>query len=122
MAITTTTLSSAISTTSENKIALASASGISSGTMLRVDGEAMRVLGVEGKEALVRRGEAGTKAATHASGATVYIGTPAEFSLPAVQFVGKSLTGTAGATATKGYLAVIVDGTLRYIPLTDSVS
>ena len=33
-----------------------------------------------------------------------------------------SLTGTAGATATKGWLKVNVHGTTRYIPLTDSVT
>jgi hypothetical protein len=33
-----------------------------------------------------------------------------------------STTGTAGATATKGWLKVLVEGVVRYIPLTDSVS
>lgn len=33
-----------------------------------------------------------------------------------------STTGTAGATTSKGWLKVIVDGAVRYIPLTDSVS
>ena len=33
-----------------------------------------------------------------------------------------STTGTAGATATKGWLKVNINGATRYIPLTDSVS
>jgi hypothetical protein len=33
-----------------------------------------------------------------------------------------SLTGTAAATTSKGWLKILVDGTARYIPLTDSVS
>lgn len=33
-----------------------------------------------------------------------------------------STTGTAGATAAKGWLKVLVEGSVRYIPLTDSVS
>lgn len=33
-----------------------------------------------------------------------------------------SLTGTAASTAAKGWLKILVDGTARYIPLTDSVS
>lgn len=33
-----------------------------------------------------------------------------------------STTGTAGSTTSKGWIKVIVDGAVRYIPLTDSVS
>jgi hypothetical protein len=33
-----------------------------------------------------------------------------------------STTGTAGATATKGWLKCLVGGAIRYIPLTDSVT
>ena len=33
-----------------------------------------------------------------------------------------STTGTAGATTAKGWLKVLVEGAVRYIPLTDSVS
>lgn len=33
-----------------------------------------------------------------------------------------STTGTAGSTASKGWLKVLVEGAVRYIPLTDSVS
>jgi hypothetical protein len=33
-----------------------------------------------------------------------------------------STTGTAGSTAAKGWLKILVDGVARYIPLTDSVS
>lgn len=121
MPLTTTTLAAAISTTTERQISVASATGITVDELLRIDEELVLVTGITGTWISVMRGIGGTKARTHLSGTTVTIGLPSELLLPVIQYIGKSLTGTAGATATKGYLTILVDGTLRYIPLTDSV-
>lgn len=44
------------------------------------------------------------------------------FDLASNTHVQMSTTGTAGATATKGWLKVRVEGAVRYIPLTDAVT
>jgi hypothetical protein len=118
-----TSLGAAISTTSENYITVASASGITAGsTIIRVDAEDMQVLGVEGLILKVMRGVAGTKAATHANAAVVETGVPTATALkiPVVEIIGSSFTATTASTAAKGYIAVLIDGTLRYIPVTDA--
>jgi hypothetical protein len=122
MAITTTTLAAALSTTSDQTIKVTSATGFKKGLLVAVDDEIMKVTEVTGVWIGVTRGYRGSVAKTHASGAPVGVGSPNEFTQPTFTIVAKSLTGSAGATASKGYLVVIVDGTLRYIPLTDSVS
>ena len=120
MAIVTTSLGAAISTTRQKQVFVASVTAITAGvTILRVDDEAMKVLDIQGLALTVMRGFAGTKAALHASAAVVYVGAPTEFGIPDIQFIGSSLTSTANSTATKGHIAILVNGTLRYIPITD---
>lgn len=87
--LTSTTLSAAVSqpsgsTPAASVIAVASATGINApsvtngtqGTMLFVDREAMRVISITGTNITVLRGQEGTRAAGHVSGATVWIGNP----------------------------------------------
>jgi hypothetical protein len=77
-----TTLSSAVSDTSGRLVVVASATGITapaSGTtpvLLLVDRELMRVLSLSGTSISVARGQDGTRAATHVSGATVWVAPP----------------------------------------------
>jgi hypothetical protein len=62
-------------------VTVASATGITStpGTLLFVDKEAMYVLAVNGTQVQVSRGESGTAAVAHASGAMVLAGVPSAF-------------------------------------------
>lgn len=129
MAITTTTLRVAVANTSQTFIAVTSATGFVKGYLVLVDDELMAILGVEGTVIKVMRGVAGTVAKTHLNGAIAAAGLASDFGdlqplkgMSNLTILTYSLTGTAGATATKGYLVVIADGTLRYIPLTDSVT
>lgn len=79
--ITSTTLSSAVTDKNADQIKVASATGISAGTLLYVDREAMRVKSsyVSGTTIPVSRGDSGTLRTTHASGRTVQIGNPEWF-------------------------------------------
>lgn len=81
--MTQTTLSAAVANT-DSFISVASATGISVGNLAYVDREAMLVSAINGTVLSVIRGWAGTTAGTipgtgHASGAVVYVGTPAQF-------------------------------------------
>lgn len=81
-ATTSTTLSAAVTDTSGRVITVASATNINApsstdatkSTVLLVDGELMQVNAVNGTSITVMRGYAGSRASTHASGATVYVG------------------------------------------------
>jgi hypothetical protein len=44
------------------------------------------------------------------------------FDIESTGYTNTSLTGTAGTTAAKGWLKVLVEGVVRYIPLTDAVT
>lgn len=72
-ATTSTTLSSAVTSTSATTIVVASATNVEAGGALFVDRELMDVTAVSSTTVSVRRGMSGTKAATHASGALVYV-------------------------------------------------
>lgn len=72
---TTTTLGAAVTTTNGTSIAVASNSGITANTTaLWVDYELMGVRAVSGTTITVTRGANGTRATTHLTAATVYIG------------------------------------------------
>lgn len=72
--ITSTTLSTAVSSTSVNEIVVASATGFTAGTTAAfVDGEYMPVLGVSSTRIRVQRGGNGTRSVTHKSGARVWV-------------------------------------------------
>lgn len=74
-AVTSTTLSSAVTDTSSRTIVVASASGITVGsTALFIGHEVLFVNAASGTILTVQRGYGGTRPQTHASGATVYIG------------------------------------------------
>lgn len=76
-ALTSTTLSSAITTTNGQSVVVASATGITAGsTQIYVDQELMDVRAVSSTVLTVVRGAGGTRAATHASSATAYYGAP----------------------------------------------
>ena len=64
----------------ERSVRVASTSGLTPGIWLFCDGELMSVvrLGV-GTDVTVLRGQGGTQATEHASGATIYIGRPDQF-------------------------------------------
>jgi hypothetical protein len=64
---------------SDLTVYVASATGISAGTLLFSDREAMRVSSVAAKAINVQRGYAGTRPTAHNSGVTVYTGTPDQF-------------------------------------------
>jgi len=70
-----TTLSASV-TRDQTSFAVASATGISAGTMLYVDTEAMLVNSISGTTVGVRRGHTGTAAVAHLSGAMVLLGAP----------------------------------------------
>jgi len=79
--LTQTTLSSAVTTTNGQIINLTSATGVTAGTtQLFIDGELMDVRALSGTIATVVRGSGGTRGATHANGATVYLGPSNYFS------------------------------------------
>ena len=121
MATTTTTLGVAITTTKENYITVASATGFHKGDVVRVDSEAMDVLGIEGLVIHVMRGTHGTIAMTHTvADATVIVGDPTEYTQPVgIIVTGSNTTGTAEHLV-HGAIRGIVDGVTRYIPLSDN--
>lgn len=78
-ALITTTLSRALNAT-DAQLYLTSGSSVTTGTVLFFDGEAVRVTqAVTTTCFAVQRGSFGTAAAMHASGSTVYVGTPDQF-------------------------------------------
>ena len=79
--LTQTALSAAVTTTNDNTITVVSATTFAAGTTHAViDAEEMAVVSVSGTTIGVVRGINGTVAATHASGAVVYVGSPTYFS------------------------------------------
>jgi hypothetical protein len=85
------TLSAAISSASATSVTVASATGAVAGsTSLVVDQEVMDIVAVSGTRLTVTRGMAGTRAATHASGAVTKIA-----ARPFVDSVGRSGSCTA---------------------------
>jgi hypothetical protein len=91
-ALTQTTLSAAVTSAGATTVTVASATGINAPaapvgpaygaftqTELYVDQEAMLVTSLNGKNIGVVRGANSTQAATHGSGAVVWIGTPTQF-------------------------------------------
>ena len=93
--LTKTTLSSAISTGTNQTIFVASATGITASpvTMLYVDREAMLVLSISGTTVKVARGQSGTASVPHVTGSMVLAGTPD-------QFYTRDPSGACTATAT----------------------
>lgn len=71
--LTSTTLSAAVTSASADTVTVASATTAAAGGMIYVDREAMSIISVSGTSLRVARGQQGTTAATHASGATVII-------------------------------------------------
>lgn len=79
-ATTSTTLSTAVTSTSQQQIVVASATGFAANTtQMYVGRELMAVNAVNGTTISVTRGAGGTRATTHVSGATVYVGPPTYF-------------------------------------------
>lgn len=77
--LTSTTLSAAVTSTSQTTINVTSATGFTVGYTLYVDGEAMSITSVSGTTIGVFRGVVGTTARTHASASTVIVGPPPAF-------------------------------------------
>jgi len=73
-----TTLSAAVTDTTSTTIVVASATNFAVNHLAFVDAEALRVTAISGTTITVRRGTSGTRAGTHASAATVYVG-PANY-------------------------------------------
>ena len=76
--LTETTLSAAISDKAEQTFTVTSATGFSAGRIAYVDKEALRITAVSGTLITAVRGASGTRATTHASAATIYVG-PANY-------------------------------------------
>lgn len=76
--LTSTTLSTAVTSKTTNTITVTSATGFSVGRIAYTGREAMRIQAVSGTTITVRRGSDSTRAYTHASGATIYVG-PVEY-------------------------------------------
>ena len=83
MALTTTTLSSAVGQT-DVSIVVASATGFAAGSLVRVDGEFMQVAKnyVSGTTIPVQRGQDGTVQTTHKASANVNVGLASDFANP----------------------------------------
>jgi len=80
--LTPTTLAAAVSSGSIKTIVVSSATGFTAGsTVAYVDRELMLVQAVNGTTITVARGQNGTAAAPHASGAYVFVGVPQAFSV-----------------------------------------
>jgi len=98
MALTSTTLSFACSS-ADTLLTLASVSGVVPGVLLSIDSEILQVATLTGvsTQVRVRRGVNGTASTAHAAAATVYVGVPADFAIPAQDIVvapsGSVLTG-----------------------------
>ena len=116
MALTTTTLAVAITTTKENFINVTSAVGFHVGDLLRIDQEAMTVLGIEGLVIRVMRGVCGTIAMAHPIAVNAVCGPSNEAIFP-VGFIPTGSDVTVAAAAATGYVSALVDGTLNYIPI-----
>lgn len=86
MALTTTTLSTAVTSTATS-IVVASATGFAAGNIVLVDGEFMQVAKnyVSGTTIPVQRGLDGSVQSAHVASANVKTGLPSDFSLPAPQ-------------------------------------
>ena len=86
MALTTTTLSSAVTQTATS-IVVASATGFAAGNLIEIDGEQMQVAKnyVSGTTIPVTRGLEGTVQSAHVSSANVTTGLASDFALPAPQ-------------------------------------
>lgn len=94
-AFTVTTLSTALTSTTNSTVVVASASGISANTsFLYIDRELMQVLAVNGTQLTVQRGANVTRATTHAASSIVRSG-PATYFGQADQQIGASCTATA---------------------------
>ncbi|KKM63481.1 hypothetical protein LCGC14_1511060, partial [marine sediment metagenome] len=78
--LTSTTLSAAVTDTSGRTLTVASATDFAVDSLLYVNHEAMVITAVSGTVISVTRGAAGTKASTHQSATTVYVGVQYYFS------------------------------------------
>jgi hypothetical protein len=137
-ALTETTLSAAVSTTSGKVIQVASASGIAAPSLttglsyqIYIDTELMDVESVSGTLITVRRGAGGTRAQTHASGTTVYAGVPnqaffqypqwgtctasAQLVLPIIDYVDQYIENCVTSPITGvGQWNLVVQGTVNF--------
>lgn len=113
--LTTTTLSSAVVSTTADTVVLASATNVAVGGVLYVDRELMQVIAVSGTTIRVTRGQQGTKAAPHGASSTVIVGPVA--SLQASGPYGLASFGQAdppmGSCTTSAY---------RYLPIVNVVT
>lgn len=110
MALTTTTLSSAATSTATS-IVVASATGFSAGNLILVDGEFMQVSKsyVSGTTIPVQRGLDGTVQAAHVASANVTTGLASDFALPAPQ-----AAVTEPQTLTKGLTSYSASGAISF--------
>jgi hypothetical protein len=99
--LTTTTLSAAVNASS-NQVTIASATGVSAGSILFMDREAMRVTSITGTVANVSRGYSGTMARAHAASTIVYAGAPVRF------YADEVVPGSVCTAASELYLPHIV--------------
>ena len=99
---TSTTLSAALAADASN-VYLTSATGVTAGTtLLYCNRELMKVTALSGTRATVRRGVGGTLAIAHASGTTVYVGSPDVFGAQ------DPIQGSVAVAAAQPYLPLIV--------------
>ena len=98
--LTSTTLSSAITDTSSRTITVTSATSFSANSLLYIDQEAMVITSVSGTVISVVRGASGTKASTHPSGATIFVG---------VQYFFSSTGRSGSCTSTSEVVLPVLD-------------
>lgn len=86
MALTTTTLSGAI-TVNDTSIVVASATGFAAGNIIKIDGEYLKVIATytSGTTIGVLRGQNGTTTAAHVTGVNVITGLASDFAQPTAQ-------------------------------------
>ena len=110
MALTTTTLSSAVTSTATS-IVVASATGFSAGNLILVDGEFMQVSKsyVSGTTIPVQRGLDGSIQAAHVASANVTTGLASDFALPAPQSA-----VTEPQSLTKGITSYSASGAISF--------
>lgn len=112
--LTNTTLSAAITKLKAQQLVVASATGITAPTVtstidLYIDKELMTVEAISGTTVTVIRGQGGTTATYHASGATVFVGPPQAFFVGSadVAGVGGGIPPLAGGSCTRANVAYL---------------
>jgi len=120
MSLNATTLSGAV-TADQTKINLASGTGAAVGKFLRTDSEVMLVQGIDNSPLLdVARGQRGTSAVAHATGARAVLGLGSDF--PVIPEPRTYSYGAAGALTVAPGVAILKSGAASAMTLRDPLA